>query len=109
MIVVGTLYQLSMLNGKPLKEHKTVIREKMKVHDNWANDINNNWQDSGRLFEVDKKATEDYYLKSEIDNETRKKIAELKDEKHIEVLTKAIGTAVEVTAKKGRPTKQKEE
>ena len=62
LIVVANLYKLARLDGnKFAKEHKTLVRENAKVHIDWVNQVNNNWQDTGRWYEVNQELTDKYY------------------------------------------------
>jgi hypothetical protein len=56
-IVVADLYQLAMIDGRPSKEHKKLIRPKVKVQENWVDHTNENWESTARIYVVDEVAT----------------------------------------------------
>jgi hypothetical protein len=107
-IVVADLYQLAMIDGKTSKEHKKLIRKGVKVQEDWVNSTNDNWQDTSKVYEIDKKATEEYYAKSAETNELRTREKELKQAANVDVLKQVVSTAVE-GEKASKKTKTKAE
>lgn len=94
-IVVADLYQLARIDNAFSKEMKKLIRPKAKVQESYVDAINQNWQDTGKIYIVDNKATEEYYIESEITNEKRDALKTAKDAANIDVLKTVVSAAFE--------------
>ncbi len=68
-IKVANLYQLGTMNGQVDKDQKKLIQEKVKVTTDWIKQVNDNYKDTMKLYEVDEKATEEYHIRSELHNQ----------------------------------------
>jgi hypothetical protein len=99
-IVVADLYQLAMMDGKPSKDHKKLVRKGVKVQKDWVDKINENWADTSKVYEIDMKATEKYYEESQKANELRDKEKELKQAANVDVLKEVVTAAVSGSRKK---------
>lgn len=108
-IVVADLYQLTMLDGKPSKEHKVLIRPKVKVQESWVKATNDNWQDTSKLYVVDEDATIEYEIKSQETNQLRATHSDLQKAASVQVLADAVNTAIEIKTKKSKKTETKTE
>lgn len=64
---VGTLYQLGRVDGNQFsKDSRKIIRENVKMHDNYVRELEATWRDRGKLFVVDEKATEEWKKRDEL-------------------------------------------
>jgi len=112
-IVVADLYQLGEREGKYTKEFKTIVRAKVKVQEDYAERISENWKDTGKIYIVDEKETEEWNFKMELQAEKRASAKTIKDATNSAVLTNALVNVVtqaqvEKVKKGGRPKKSEE-
>lgn len=112
-IVVADLYQLGEREGKYTKEFKTLDRPKVKVQEDYAERISENWKDTGKIYIVDEDSTVEWNIKMEEQAEKRKAAKTVKDATNSEVLTNAlvnvVNQAQEEKSKKGGKPKKTEE
>lgn len=106
-------YQLAQFNGVFDTNLKKVIRDRAVVTDAYANEINANYKDNGRFFELDKEASEKYHEESKLHNEKRAKSKELKKVADGNILADIISSAVKSVTepkeeKRGRKPKENE-
>lgn len=106
MIVIAKLYQLGQKSGKYTKEFKTLERDNHPVEEKYLEQVNENWMDSGRIYEVDEKATKQWKADFEAKQERREQAKELKNAASADVLGSVLKAATET--KKGRPKKETE-
>ena len=99
-IVVADQYQLARLNNEFTKEHKTLLRKGMKVTDEWVNQNNDNFKDSGLLFIVDEKATDAYYATGQRQLQVKAEIKEIEAAKAANTLTNVLTEVVEKKTRK---------
>ena len=59
-IVVVNVYQCASLSGKYQKEGKKLLRSNAKMMKSSVDEMNENWQTSGRFYEIDKEQTEKF-------------------------------------------------
>ena len=60
-MVVAKMYQLARLNGKYSKEHKELRRSRVVITRDYAEGINNDYKNNGKLYEIDEEATIEYH------------------------------------------------
>ncbi len=104
-IVIATLYKLGQRNGKFTKDFKEVDRKNAKVPRDYAENVSENWQNSGLIYEIDEKATKEFAAKLVEKEEKRNQLKELKQATSATVLSQALEQVVENTAKRGRKPK----
>ena len=75
MIVVANEYSLLRMNGKFTKEQKQLKRSNVKMDEDWAERISNNWRTSGVLYEIDLEATEQWSKNNELQLQLKKQKA----------------------------------
>lgn len=92
-IVVVNVYQCASLSGKYQKEGKKLLRSNAKMIKTSVDEANQNWQSSGRLYEIDEKATEQWRKDFEAQQEKKREIREVKEELK-ETILDSIGVAV---------------
>jgi hypothetical protein len=100
---VCKLYQLARLNNEFTLAHKQLLRDRVVVSDDYIETINQNYKDSGRYYEVDEKATIDYYELGKSVQEKRQAEKESKAETVVNAVSEAL---TEVIEKRGRKPKK---
>lgn len=64
-ISVYSLMQAEKVEGKFKKEGAKVVRKEVKVYDDYAETVNENFKNSGKFYKLNKKANEAYMKAAE--------------------------------------------
>lgn len=94
-MVVADLYKLGRIDGNQFdKDIKKLERKSCKITKQWMEQTNSNWIDTGRIYVVNDKATEEYLEKS------KEQVQEREAKKHLKATTdvNSIGKAFETIA-----------
>ena len=99
MIVVATLYQLSQTAGKFDLKQKTLLRKHVKVNDEYAKHITENFEVTGKIYEIDEKATQEWSENKESVKQSRIDLTEAKKTLNVDAMAEVF---TEVANKRGR-------
>lgn len=72
MIVVANKYRLVRIDGKFTKDGKILVKENVKLTQDWVDRISDNWITSGQVYVVDEAKTKDWHEESKIAREIAK-------------------------------------
>lgn len=57
ILAVADLFQLAKMNGKFSQEHKTIVQEKISINRSYMEEINESWEQCGKFYVEDEKAS----------------------------------------------------
>ena len=77
--VVASLHQLTRINKAFTKDHKVEIRGRVIVNREWAEQINSDWENTGKLYVIDEEATLANQIEREEQLKERKNVNQLHD------------------------------
>lgn len=106
-IVVCKLYRLARIDGAYRKDTKIkVVRDRAAITEDYMDQRNSNWEDTGLLYERDDAATELYYKQSEEQRKARKEANELERSAALNLANAVRGITTETIAKHSKEVKE---
>lgn len=91
--VVADFYQLMRIGGKFVTENKVLIRKGAKVLFGYANSINEDSHNNGKLYVIDHEATNDRYSKQKENNKAREAKSKLENVSAMDILKAVTGAS----------------